>query len=110
MSAVNIVEIPNHISRYDQVQSPIIVVIDPSCARGPTRSAHASSLRHIGERSIAVVVIKRAVTVPGDEQIVKTIIVVIANRNAGRIATSLQPGFRSDILECPIRPLMVKTV
>src|SRR5438132_52255 len=43
-----------------QVEPPIVVIIEPHCARRPSRSRNPGSLRDISESAIAIVVIQNA--------------------------------------------------
>jgi len=58
LSAPYIVEVPLYIAQDDQIEKPVIVQIHPCRGGRPAAASGAGGLRHVGEGSIAVVVVK----------------------------------------------------
>src|ERR1700689_1316982 len=82
--------VPLEVIHYQQIEETIIVDIQPSAAHGPERAVlgvglrRESSLRsHIGKRAVSVVMIQRIVIHATDENILVTVIVEVANGDAG---------------------------
>ena len=66
----------------EEIQQPIVVVIEPDGARRPPGRGHARFCGHIGERPIAVVAIEQRASIAGDEDVRPAIVVVVADRDA----------------------------
>src|SRR5580698_4798004 len=72
----------------EEIEPPVIVVVKPNGARGPTRSSHSRFIRDVGKRSIAIVVIKNAVAVLRHIQISPAIAIVIADGDTHAVAAA----------------------
>ena len=80
-----------------QVEPPIVVIIEPHCARRPSRSRNPGSLRDISESAIAIVVIQNASAILRNVQVGKAIAIVVANRYTLAEPTACDSGFLRDI-------------
>src|SRR5438477_9174399 len=71
---------PIDIVSYDQIKFAIAIIVNPGGAGGKLiDTPQASLLGHISERAIVVVMEQMALTHCGNKNIVKAIIIVIAN-------------------------------
>ena len=77
---------------------------------GPTGPCYSSAVGQIGEGSIAVVVIKRTASVAGDKEIVVTVVVKVADCDAGGISHADQPRLFGHVFEGTIGLLVVEAV
>src|ERR1700694_3679653 len=62
----------------EQVQLPVVVIVEPDGASGPARRGEAGLIRRISERAITVVVIKNVAAITRDIEINPAIAIVIA--------------------------------
>src|SRR5438552_9763492 len=86
-----------HISGDEQVQKTIVVIITPGRSCRPTAKRDARLLRHVGEGSVVIVVIKTVLAVIGDINVWPTIVVVIADGYAEAPALVGHPRFFRDV-------------
>src|SRR6266478_348515 len=95
--------------RYEQIELAVAVVVDPSAARAPTGAicSHAGFFGDIRESAVPIVVIENVFAPVGDEQIVKAVVIVIADANSARPAGSKQPRLRGDVGECAVTVVLV---
>src|SRR5215469_17392528 len=63
----------------EQVEPPIVVVVEPDRTGAPTGSCDPSFLGHVSECAIAIVVVENAAPVLRDVEVGKTIPVVVAD-------------------------------
>src|SRR5580698_2973768 len=115
LSAPDILKVPLHVSQHHQIQTPIIVQINPRRARipGHTRSVIASgsrTFRNICKRAVSVVVVQMVPSVSGDIEVLIAVVVVVANRNAHVIPDTFQTSSLSNVLERSILALVVQPV
>src|SRR5262249_52753548 len=95
----------------EQVQATVVVVIEPHGARSPARQAQTGFRGHISECAVAVVVIKNATTVGGDEEVGVTVVVVIAHGYAHpEGGPGADAGFLGDIGERAVAIVLVERV
>src|SRR2546425_4024729 len=62
----------------EEVQLAIVVIVEPEGACGPAGRGDAGFITHIGERAVAVIVIKNIPAITRDIEINPTIAIVIA--------------------------------
>ena len=77
-----VVAVEVHIAGHVQVQPPVAVVVAPCRARRPVAQRHAGLLRHIGKRSVVVVVVKPVLAVVAHIDIGPAVVVVVGNAHA----------------------------
>src|SRR6185436_710563 len=63
----------HHKTRDKEIEFAIIVIIKPNSAGGPAGRRHSGFIGHIGERAIAVIVIKNIPAITGDVKINPTV-------------------------------------
>src|SRR5215469_8780247 len=74
---------PFDVVRHDQIKVPVLVVVKPAGARGPSAFiGNACLRRHVGKGSVAVVVIEDRAVVAGDIEIGIAIVIEVAHRYA----------------------------
>ncbi len=95
--------------RHKQIELAVAVVIDPSAARAPTGAicSHAGFFGDIRESAVPIVVIENVFAPVGDEQIVKAVVIVIADADAARPAGSMQPRLGGHVGECAVAVVLV---
>src|ERR1700691_571822 len=92
------VHIPCHIVHDEKVQQPIIINVHPGAADRPQRPVllvglgQARFSGYVGERSIAVVVIEGVAMNSGNKNVVKAVVVVIADGHADVISGARESG------------------
>ncbi len=77
-----------HVIGHEQIKKTVAVIIQKTAACTPAvfRSSNASLFGHVGESAVAIVVVKNVAAKIADEQIVETVVVVVAD------ATALSPA------------------
>ena len=83
-SAIATIEValgrPVHIIRDHEIESAIVVIVEPCRARcPPARVRDCRARRHIGERSVTIVVIEDAASVAAQEEIRVSVVVKITD-------------------------------
>src|SRR5262249_38377740 len=91
-----IVEIDLNVTRNEEIEPSITIVIAPTRARAPAFARDAQLLCDVGERAVAVVAIKSRDTEVGDIHVRAAVVVVITNRDAHPPALVCYSGFLSD--------------
>src|SRR5438034_5047819 len=68
----------------EEIEFAVTIVVDKRAASVPTLAvpAHAGFVGHIGERAIAVIVVKHVLAKVACEEILKAVVVVVTNANA----------------------------
>src|ERR1700692_4654368 len=69
-----------------QIELAIPVVVDPGAAGAPARPVQAQSgfPGYVGKSAVPVVVVEDVLAPVSDEEILKPVVIVIANTNSGR--------------------------
>src|SRR5208283_61613 len=91
----------------------VAIVVDEGTARPPVGAAGAEQTSlgcHVRERAIAVVAVQDVLAEIGDEEIVETVIVVVADGNAGGPAGLGKPSLRCDVGEGSITVVLIEPV
>ncbi len=88
-----------HVVGYKQIEKTISVIVQKTAASSPAvfGSRHAGLFGHVGEGAVTVVVVEDVVAKIGDEQIVETVIIVIAHAAALPPAGARQAGLFGDV-------------
>src|ERR1700722_10835439 len=96
----------------EQVEMTVAIIVDKGAASAPLRGGQqqARFTGHIGERAVAIIAKQDILVIIRDEQIVQTIVVVIADGHARDPARTRQAGFRGDIEERSIAIVLVQPV
>jgi hypothetical protein len=91
------------IAGHEEIEPAIAIVIEERDAGAPPPFANAGLRRRIGERSVAIVAVKRGGLEPGDKQIEALVTVDVAHRDTHAIPAEAHAGSRRDIreAECP---------
>ena len=98
--------------RCKQIEVSVAVVIDKGAARAPAWLIipQAGFFGYIGECSIAIVAIQLVLSEVGAEKILKTIIVIVSDADAGCPANRLQAGLLSHVSEGAVALVFVEPV
>jgi len=97
-------------SADEQIEAPVVVVIEPHGAGAPSRSAHAGLGRHVGEGAVAVVVIENAVWILSDIQIGESVAVVVSHGHAHSVSIALDASFGGDVSERAVAIISIERV
>src|SRR5258708_330241 len=98
--------------RNKQIELAIPVVVDPGAARAPTGPVRAQSgfPGYVGKSAVPIVVIEDVLAPVSDEQILKPIVIVVANTNSGRPTCAEQARFRGYVGEGAVPIIFVEPV
>src|SRR5262249_7855307 len=99
-----------HKSPDKEVQSAIIVIVEPDCARRPPRRTHPRLFGDIGKGPVPVVVVQNVASVLCDVKVGKAIAVIVAHRHALTVAAACDTGLFGDIGKCPVAIIVVERV
>ena len=103
-----------NIGGEEQIQVPVAIIVDECTTRTPARRSRRRRqprpLRYIGEGSIAVVAIEFVLTVVRTEQVLKAIVVVIADTYSHSPPGREQAGLLCDICKGSVAIVLVETV
>ena len=86
----------------EQIKPPIVVIIEPDRARGPSRRGQAGHLGHIAERAVAIVVVKDASAILRNVQVRETVAIVIAHCDSLAVPAGRYSSFHGHIGECAV--------
>ena len=101
-----------HVIGNEQIKVPIPVVVKETASRSPAWLIvpKAGTVGHVGKSSIAVVAIETVLPEVGTKNILESVVVVIADANAGRPARCLQASLLRDIGEGSVVIVLVKAI
>jgi hypothetical protein len=108
--------IPLAVVGDEQIQQPVVVVIDPGGGYRPhflagvSAAAHAGLRRHIGKRAIAVVVEELVAVDVGDEDVGPAVVIIVADGNAHAVTGAGQPGLFGDVGERQVAVVVEQAV
>jgi hypothetical protein len=94
----------------EQVESAVVVIIEPDRACRPAGRGDTRLSAHIGEGAVAIIVIQDATAVAGDEQVRKAIAVIVSYGDALRIASSADAGLFGDVRKSTVAVVLIKGV
>src|SRR5213080_1321951 len=88
----------------EEIEFAVTIVVDKRAASVPTLAvpAHAGFVGHIGERAIAVIVVKHVLAKVACEEILKAVVVVVTNANALSPAGVGYASLQSNVGECAV--------
>src|SRR6516162_325177 len=111
VSAVNVLRlIEKDEARDKEIEPAIIIIVKPHGVGGPARSGDPRLVSHVGERSVAIVVVKNVASVPGHVQIDPAIAVIISG---GYTHSKCAAGYASlvrDVGESAIMIIVVQSI
>ena len=96
-----------------QIEPSVTVVIEEGCAgmkRSRFRAGDPGFVGHIGERPIAIVVIKNVAAILGHVQVGKSVVVVIAPDAAQAVAGAGNAGLFGDVGECAVTVITIERI
>src|SRR5229473_2115176 len=101
-----------HVIGNEQIKIPIPVVVKETASRSPAWLIvpKAGTLGHVGKRSIAVVSIETVLPEVGTKNILESVVVVVADANAGRPAGCLQASLLRDVGERSVAIVLVQAI
>src|SRR5215813_9482526 len=75
-------KIPIHVSRDEEIETAIAIVVEPAGARGPAVVHPGKLARDVTESTIAIVSIEAICFVSGDEEIDEAVVIVVRSGDA----------------------------
>src|SRR5258708_4955876 len=101
-----------HIVRYEQIEVPIAVVVEETASRTPSRLLvpKTGGLGHVGKRSISVVAIETILPKIRAEDVLESVIVVVADTDSGGPSHRLQPGLFRHIGKSTVAVVLEKAI
>src|ERR1051326_1208761 len=103
-------KVPIHVTRDEQIETAVAIVVEPSGARGPTLVDLRQLVCDVAESPIAVVVIKAIGLVAGNKKINETVVVVIRGGNAHAVTNTFETGVFGYVYESSVGFLLIKTI
>ena len=94
----------------EQIESAVIVIIEPDRAGSPSGGGDPCLLRYISEGAVTVVAVENAAPILGHVQVREAIGVVIADGDAHAITTTSNTGRFGDIGEGTVAVIAVERV
>ena len=91
----------------EEVEPPVIVIIEPDGTGCPSRSRQPRFLGYVGESAITIVVIQDTPAILRKVQVRKPIAIVVANRHPLTKAASSDSGCLSDIGEGAVTAIAI---
>src|SRR6202011_2253061 len=88
----------------------VIIVVEPHGTGSPTGSGDSRLFRHIGKRSVSVIVIKDAAAILGDVQVRKPVAVEIPDRDAVAKAARPYTSFFRYVRKCSVAIVFIQRV
>src|SRR5437588_3229604 len=79
-------ERPVQVPRYEDIQSPVVIVIEETRADRPPTASHAGLGRHVRERAISIVVVEDIASVAGDQYVLESVVIIVCNRYTHAVA------------------------
>ena len=98
---------------YEKIEVAIAIVVEKSASRSPASIAFVKQPRlpgDIGKRAVSIVAVKNILTVVSDEDIFKTIIVIVTDGHSTGPTCAQQSGFFGDIGKRSIPIILVQAV
>src|SRR5438067_5440227 len=87
----------------------VVIVVQPGGARAPVPFvADACLLSYVPKPSILLIMEQQAVIQAGDVEVVVTVIIVVADRDAHSIERDIQPCLYGDIGERAVAVIVIK--
>src|SRR5271155_372146 len=111
-----ILERKTHVIGNEEIEMPVPIVVKKTTARSPAWLfvpliiPKSGSLGDIGKRSISVVAIQPVLPEVSTEDVLESVVVVVADAHAGRPSHGLQPSLLGDIRKSTIAIVLVKAV
>src|SRR5690242_18668867 len=89
---------------------PVAIIVQEGAAGAPANVLvmETRSFRHVRERSVAVVAEEHVVAPEAAEQVIPSVVVVIADAHAGLPAGAANSGFFRDVAECSVAVVLVE--
>ena len=101
---------PVDVSRDEQIELSVVVVVEPDGAGRPAGRREARLLRDIGERAVAVVAVQTRTAARSDEDVREPVVVVVPDGNAHPERSSPDAGPLGDVRERAVAVVLVERV
>ena len=103
------IDVKVNVAGNKQIEIAVVVIVKKGSASGPARCADTGSLRNVRECPVAVILQQVILAQTGHEQIIKTIVVVVAGRDSHSPANVGEAGLVSDILERAVTGVSIES-
>ena len=107
-SARRMAGIKLHITRDEQIQESVMIVIPPSGTCRPTSQFHACLFCHIGKSSVVIVVIKAVLSEIRDVNIRPSVVIIVTDSDAQTPSVVRHSSFVSHICKRPVMIIVQK--
>src|SRR5882724_4543951 len=98
-------ELPN-----EQIQKPVIVVVEPDSAGSPAGCGDAGLGGHVGKGAISIVVIQNAVPVLCHIEVGKSVAIVVTDGNALAVSAGNNAGLFGDVREGAVAVISIQSI
>src|SRR5215472_1100517 len=97
---------------HKKIELTVSIVVYPGASGTVSSRALCKSglLRHVGEGAVAIVVIKHIVTVVGDKDVVKTVVIIVSYCHCRRPTGALEPCSFGHIREGAITIVLIEAI
>src|ERR1700722_667780 len=108
--------LPVAVVRDQQIEVPIVVVVDPAAGYGPRRTIEGTwtsqtrLLSNVAKCSVTVVVVEKITVHTGDKNVFVAVVVVVAYGGAHAVASSREPSLGGYIGETSIAIIAVEAI
>ena len=101
---------PLHVVANEEIEQAVAIVVEPEGGRAEALAfAEPGGVGHIHECSFAGVAEKAILSDAGDENVGKSVVVVVADGHAHAVHFDVEPGARRDVGEGTIAVVVVET-
>ena len=95
---------------HEQIQLPVVVIVKPNSARRPAGNLQSTFLSDVGEFPVAFVVVKDAAPVLRQEEVWKSIAIVVTHGDPHSVASAEQAGLFGHVGKGPVTIVPIKGV
>ena len=99
-----------YIAAHKQIDTSILVVVQPGGADRPAVHLDAGLLGHIGKVAIAVVVIENRLSVAGHQQIDIAVVVIVGRRHRHSVHIRIESGLLRNIGKVAVAVVTIKVI
>src|SRR5258708_152227 len=102
----------SYVVRNEQIEVPIAIVVHEAASGPPALliAQKAGCLRHISECSIAVVAVENVLSKPGTKDVIKTIVVIVANANSAGPSNRVQSRLFCYVRKCAVPVVLIQSI
>src|SRR5437762_1182644 len=101
-----------HVVGDEKVEMTVAIKVHETATGAPKSllAPQSRGLGYVGEGAVAIIAVEEVLPKPRNENVVKAVVIVIANANAASPTNRAQSGFFRDICESAIAIVLVKAI